>query len=117
MAKQIYLEFGRRLAAARKEAGLTQAEVAERLGTVQSTYSGYELGTRKVTGELIAALSDILDVSPDYLVKGTKKNKPTGNESDELILDIFHQLTPQNREKLLDLAKMFSDSQKDKISN
>lgn len=66
----IYKEFGKRLAELRKAQKLTQSEVAAKLNTVQSTYSGYELGTRKVTIDTIIALANFFDVSPDYLILG-----------------------------------------------
>ncbi len=70
MEENLYKEFGKRLANIRKSANLTQNEVAKKLNTVQSTYSAYELGTRKITIELIIALSKIFNVSPDYLITG-----------------------------------------------
>jgi len=66
----IYKEFGKRLAEVRISRKLTQAEAAEKLGTVQSTYSGYELGTRKINLELILKFSEIYDVSPNFLITG-----------------------------------------------
>lgn len=66
----IYKEFGKRLAEVRISKKLTQAEAAEKLGTVQSTYSGYELGTRKINLELILKFSEIYDVSPNFLITG-----------------------------------------------
>lgn len=68
----IYKEFGKRLAEVRISKKLTQAEAAEKLGTVQSTYSGYELGTRKINLELILKFSEIYDVSPNFLITGEK---------------------------------------------
>lgn len=70
MHNPLYKEFGNRLSELRKSKGFTQAEVAQKLNTVQSTYSGYELGTRKLTLELIKELSKIFDVSPDFLILG-----------------------------------------------
>lgn len=74
MHNPLYKEFGNRLAELRKLKGFTQAEIALKLNTVQSTYSGYELGTRKITLELIKELSKIFDVSPDFLILGKEIN-------------------------------------------
>lgn len=41
------MEFGERLRQARKEKGLTQKEMAERLHIAGSTYAGYETGFRE----------------------------------------------------------------------
>lgn len=70
---EIYKEFGKRLAELRKERGWTQSEVAKKLNTVQSTYSGYELGTRKITLDLILQFAEIFDMSPDELLGKTEK--------------------------------------------
>ena len=66
----VYKELGIRLAKLRKDNNLTQKQVAEILNTVQSTYSGYELGTRKINLELILKFSEIYDVSPNFLITG-----------------------------------------------
>lgn len=70
MSESVYKDFGCRLATIRKEVGMTQSEVAKKLNNVQSTYSGYEWGTRKVTLELIRDLASIFEVTPYYLILG-----------------------------------------------
>lgn len=47
--RQLIIEFGRRLREARRRAGLSQAEVASRLGIRQSYVSRVELGTENIT--------------------------------------------------------------------
>lgn len=47
--RQLIIEFGRRLREARRRAGLSQAEVAARLGIRQSYVSRVELGTENIT--------------------------------------------------------------------
>jgi transcriptional regulator with XRE-family HTH domain len=47
--RQLIIEFGRRLREARKRAGLSQAEVAARLGIRQGYVSRVELGTENIT--------------------------------------------------------------------
>lgn len=83
MHSPIYKDFGERLSEIRKKSGMTQADIAAKLGTVQSTYSGYELGTRKITLELIISLSKILNVPPDYLIMGDKKQSALENTKAE----------------------------------
>lgn len=106
----IYKNFGKRLASLRIKTGLTQKEVAERMGTVQSTYSGYELGTRKITLEIVVKLASIFDVSPDYLILGEEK-KPASQKTDEAILRLFHTLSDENKKKIVELARLYSGSQ------
>lgn len=62
---------------ARKAARLTQAELASKIGITQSGYSDWERGETKIDSASLAKLSEILEVSIDYLVG--KTNSP-GNK-------------------------------------
>lgn len=61
-------QAGQRLALLRKEKGITQKELAERLGVTQSMISDYENGVMRLHSELIAQLTTILGVSSDDLL-------------------------------------------------
>lgn len=60
--------FEEKLKEMRKMCGLTQREVAERLGISQPSYVRYENGTSEPTLENLAKLADLFDVSADYLL-------------------------------------------------
>ena len=72
MAKQQLEEeaadLGRRIVEVRKARGLTQVEMAERLGTTQSFVSKYERGELRLHGALIIKLAEALRVSTDELL-------------------------------------------------
>ena len=53
--------LGRKIAAARSKAGMTQAEVAFALKVVQSTVSAWEKGRRKLPSDRAAELDDLFD--------------------------------------------------------
>ena len=59
---------GQRLARLRRERGLTQVELAERLGIAQPIVSDYERGELRLHGQLIVRLTEILGVSADELL-------------------------------------------------
>ena len=61
-------DFGRRLVELRKARGLTQVEMAERLGATQSFVSKYERGELRLHGVLIIKLAAALRVSTDELL-------------------------------------------------
>ncbi len=61
----------RNLAIVRKEAGMSQQDLADRLGVSQQTVSKYESGQREADHETLLVLSDIFDVSVDYLLGNT----------------------------------------------
>jgi putative transcriptional regulator len=62
------MEFSERLKTLRKQAQLTQVDVAERLGISQPAYASWERGLKKPTQENLVKIAQILNVSVDYLV-------------------------------------------------
>lgn len=57
-----------RLQQARKDCGLTQKDVAERIGVNMLTLSGYETGKSEVNIEVIVRLAKVYNVPTDYLL-------------------------------------------------
>lgn len=62
------VDFGRKLKTLRKQAGLTQKQLATQLGITKSVVSFYELQTRSPSPDVLAKLSMIFHVSVDYLL-------------------------------------------------
>lgn len=58
------------IARLRLERGLTQAQLAEQLGTVQEAVAKWESGTRKPGMKSLLALSRALECTIDEIVKG-----------------------------------------------
>ena len=69
-----------RLKELRKQAHLTQVELAKRLGIGQSSYADWERGKKKPTQENLVKIAQVLNVSIDYLVG----NSYEGVKEDEL---------------------------------
>ena len=72
--------LGARIAALRRSAGLSQAQLAAKLRISPSAMGMYEQGRREPSMDTLVALSQILQVSTDYLLTGT----PTQQESTSL---------------------------------
>jgi transcriptional regulator with XRE-family HTH domain len=68
--------FGERLAAARELAGLTQVQLAEKLGTAQSNVASWERETVALRPEQLTAIADALNVSADYLLGRPDARQP-----------------------------------------
>ena len=68
------MEFSERLKTLRKEAGLTQVDVAEKLGISQPAYASWERGVKKPTQDNLVKIAQILNVSIDYLVGNSDKD-------------------------------------------
>jgi transcriptional regulator with XRE-family HTH domain len=70
--------LGERLARLRKEKGITQIELAERLGVSQPLVSEWERDGLRLNSEVIVALNLILGVSADDLLGlSSKKTAPS----------------------------------------
>lgn len=62
----------------RQEKGLSQSEVSKLLKISQQVYSNYELEQRKLPINILVKLSDLFNVSTDYILGLTdnpKRNK------------------------------------------
>lgn len=91
------MAFAERLKELRKQAHLTQVELAKRLGIGQSSYADWERGKKKPTQENLVKIAQILDVSIDYLVGNSEE------KSDEL--DNIELLFRMNSKGLTDEEK------------
>ena len=67
-----------RLAPARKDRGLTQVQLAERLGIAQQTLAHYEVGRARVAADLLPTLAEVLELSLDELLIGQPPARPAG---------------------------------------
>ncbi|MDX0829113.1 helix-turn-helix domain-containing protein [Sinorhizobium medicae] len=61
------------LIAARRNAGLTQAQVGERLGQRQTFVSKYELGERRLDAAEFITVWRAIDADPHALIKQAEK--------------------------------------------
>lgn len=73
--KDVSILFGIRLCLLRCQAGLTQAELGERLNLTASALGMYEQGRRMPSLSIIAEISDEFGVSCDFLLGGKGQNE------------------------------------------
>ena len=62
------MDFGSRLKELRTQAGLTQLQLAQRIGITKSVVSFYELQERTPSPDVLVKLAGIFSVSTDYLL-------------------------------------------------
>ena len=79
--------LGPRIAALRKAAGLSQAELARRLQISASTMGMYEQGRREPSVQMVVNMARELHVSTDYLLTG--RTETAGDEAslNNMLLD------------------------------
>jgi transcriptional regulator with XRE-family HTH domain len=92
--------FHERLAKERDKLGLSQAELAKRLGMARTTYSGYENGSREPDLKTLNKLAEFFGVNLNWLVTG---NEATLDEDDEKLIDNFSKLSGKDQTYILEL--------------
>ena len=65
----------RRIRDLREDRDLRQRQVADYLNCSQQVYSNYELGQRDIPTDVLIKLSELYDVSVDYLLGLTSTSK------------------------------------------
>lgn len=61
------MDFSKRLQSIRKEKGMTQVMVAQKIHITERQYQRYEVGENEPTLSVLLRLADFFDVSLDYL--------------------------------------------------
>lgn len=92
----------------RNEKGLSQSKLAEMLNITRQAYNHYETGTRTPPTDTLTILSDIYDVSTDFLLGREEQNKKISSPSkeDELINVIVNlNLSPDDLQRLAEVLK------------
>lgn len=93
-------DFPERLRNLRIKNVLSQSDVARKIGVSTSTYSAYESGNRAPDQKTLKSISNIFDVSIDYLLGSTDKRhyysltEKDTRAVDEKIKDIIDGLDP-----------------------
>lgn len=92
------IKIGRFIADRRKNANLTQAQLAEKLGITDKAVSKWERGKAMPDSSLMLELCDILDISVNELLCGEKIDMKTKTERNEqLILDMAKEVEQKNK--------------------
>jgi transcriptional regulator with XRE-family HTH domain len=90
--------IAKRLREIRKRRGMTQVELAEKVGIRQVLVSQYELGQVRIHSALLAAFAKALRTSADEIL-GLKESKENGFIKDRLFLRRLEQIDRLPRRK------------------
>ena len=88
--------LGVRIAALRRGAGWSQAELAEKLQVSASAVGMYEQGRREPSGDTLVALSRIFGVTTDYLLTGQPTAADTVDQQ-RLLAQLVSGRSPSRR--------------------
>jgi transcriptional regulator with XRE-family HTH domain len=110
----IYKEIGKKIQRAREELGLSQEELASRLGYTQAALSNYELGKRRlylanieqIAKELNKPLSYFLEDSP---VRAPAEERQPQDETISEIIRLLSELPVEERHYLLEYIRWRRD--------
>jgi transcriptional regulator with XRE-family HTH domain len=108
-SKQDRPAFGQRLNGLREVAGLTQAQVADKLGMSQRAYSHWERRPVALRPEQLQSLAVVLNIPVGTLL-ANGENKPRGSGPAGKMRQLFEaasKLPRSQQEKILDILQPF----------
>ena len=88
--EDILVQIGKRLCKRRKEMGLTQEAMAERIGMSLTFYGGIERGRKRLSIEKILLVYEQTGMDPDYLLTGK-------GPLDQAVMEIFKSCPEEKR--------------------
>ena len=92
------IKIGRFIAERRKKAGLTQMQLAEKLGITDKAISKWERGIAMPDTSIMLKLCDVLGISVNELLSGEKIDMENNNQKNEqLFLDMAKELEKKNK--------------------
>ena len=98
--ERLLKEIGGRINARRKELGLTQEMLAERMEVSVQMISNLELGKKAIRPENLVKLCDVLNVSADYVLRGLRTERETAG-----FMEKYTRLSVENQQLLEKLAE------------
>lgn len=100
------MSFASRLRQAREQSGLTQQDLAEKLGITKSAIGNYENGVSSPKWDVLLKIFDVLKVEPNFLYQDsfsleTPETSPLTPQQSAL-LSSFDLLNEEGQQKALD---------------
>lgn len=107
-----YEEIGRKLQKAREAAGLSQEDLARKLGCTQASLSNYELGKRRLYLAELQRLGQLLGKPVTYFLEGSEDRQSANPDYCQIlkdpliqhIIEALRELKPSQRRSVLDFV-------------
>lgn len=100
------IKISDRLRLVRKQQGLSQVEIAEKLGITTRTYQNYEQGITKLPAEELYKMVLLFGISADEFFGIEHKNIPI----QQALMDLRQELKHQHEETRRLIAAYFADN-------
>ena len=109
---------GERIRAARKRAGLTQKQLAERIGVKSPNLSQLENGKREPQNDTLRRIAEALEVDPyslvsfddtTKLIEGAIAARNYLTDKEQTLLDAFDQLNEAGQDKAVERVQELTD--------
>lgn len=97
--------FSNTLVFLRKREGLSQQELADKLGVVKSSISMYENDARKPSFEMLETIADFFNVSMSTLVGDREKTNDTLTDEEVRLIEWWRTLPEDKKKAILTLAE------------
>lgn len=81
-----------RIQSLRKQAGLTQVDLADKTGVLKSQYIRYETKNVQPPADTMNKLADVLGTSVDFLISGDKSDKAKASLKNSELLQRFKEM-------------------------
>lgn len=106
MKNRVSLEYiGQRLREIRKTRGLSQQDVAERMGIPQSNLSRIENGKQRLNLTVLAGILSIYRVDmEDFFARDEEPLRPA-DRGEQHVLNLFRQLDPEQCQEVIEFLE------------
>jgi len=121
MAHPVDLHVGKRIRHRRWIVGITQQQLAEKVGIKFQQIQKYESGANRVSASRLWDISETLAVSIDFFFEGIEKSQEKLGFGDVISVDLmgdkealdlvrsYYSIPEHQRRRLFDLARVLSD--------
>ena len=102
------MSFAGRLRQAREQAGLTQQDLAKKLGVTKSAIGNYENGVSSPKWDILIKIFDVLHVDPNFLYQDdfSFRSEPSSlTPQQQTLLASFDQLNNEGQDKAVEYVE------------
>lgn len=101
-------DLGKRIQELRKQAGLSQTELAGKIGISYPQMSRYEVKGVQPPADVLKRIADVLNTSVDYLISGDTEEKAKATLKDSKLLGLFKSVEKMGDEDKNVIEKLIS---------